>query len=177
MWDTNYILFILQVKNERLWPDHEAYIPEKLLNKAKSNCGNPSLLTRYLTKAMFTDEARVVCSVSGKPSLTKGQEVPEVRTKLNQEGVEAIVGKFQYNAIFIAFLVWLFLLILNSWCAAFVEHRCAKKHWKTPPASTIKQYMGNVLCEERSAKRERELEADSNKDASPSGSDGEHKNE
>ncbi len=77
-----------------MWADNEAYILDKDLKKAKSTCGNPSLLTRFLTRAMFKDEAREICSVSGKPPMTpSGQDFVEVRTKLNQDGVEAIVGE------------------------------------------------------------------------------------
>ena len=77
----------------KLWEGHEAYILEKDLKKAKSTRGTASHLTRFLTRAVFKLEAREVCSVSGKQSMVRGQALPEVRTKLNQEGVEAVIGK------------------------------------------------------------------------------------
>ncbi|KAE8752356.1 hypothetical protein FOCC_FOCC000828 [Frankliniella occidentalis] len=98
------------VANVKLWEDNKAYVPEKLKNKAKNTL--------------------VKCAVSGKPSMTKGQDLAKVRTKLNQKGVEAIT--------------------------AFVEHRGLKKGWRVPPPATIKQYMGNVLCEERAEARLKE---------------------
>ncbi|KAK3911606.1 Putative BEN domain-containing protein B1 [Frankliniella fusca] len=111
----------------KLVEDRDVYINEKVLKKAKSSCCSPSHLTRFLTRAVFTSEAKGSCSVSGKPSLVKGQVVAEVRTKLDQEGVEAILE--------------------------YVEHRSSKKGWRVPTASAIKQYMANVLCEERAKLR------------------------
>ena len=39
---------------------------------------------------------------------------------------------------------------------AFVTSRAEKKGWKVPTDSTVKQYMANVLCEDRAAARYRE---------------------
>lgn len=37
--------------------------------------------------------------------------------------------------------------------AEFVQSRSRKMTWNVPESSTIKQYMGNVLCEDRAAAR------------------------
>ena len=85
----NVAFYLSQVV--KMTADNDIYISEKEFKKAKSSCGSASLLTRYLTRCVFTQAAREVCSVSGKQSLVKGQAVPEVRTRLNQEGVDAVV--------------------------------------------------------------------------------------
>lgn len=47
-----------------------------------------------LLKAIFTEEARNVCSVGGRTATGKGAKQSEARPPLHQDGVEAIIGKF-----------------------------------------------------------------------------------
>ena len=77
---------------EKVSSSYDVYIKSRDMKKAR-NANTASSFTRSLTRFVFTPDARQTCSVSGKPSVVKGQ-MPEVRTKLDQDGVQAIVGKY-----------------------------------------------------------------------------------
>lgn len=81
----------------KLVDDQEVYILERDLRKAKTQgvFSTVTAMARFLTRAVYTEEARNVCSVSGKPSLSKGKALPEQRTMLDSMGVEAIIGKYK----------------------------------------------------------------------------------
>ncbi|KAK3909985.1 110 kDa antigen [Frankliniella fusca] len=107
----------------KIMDDYEVYASEREFKNARTSCRTASHFARALTRAVFTKAAREVCSLMGKQSMVKGQELPEKRTKLNKDGVEAVV--------------------------ACVLSRSHKKRWEVPTPAAIKQYMGNLLCEER----------------------------
>ena len=86
---------LIYLQNVKLCENYDnVYIPEKTLKRLKNTCGSASVLTRRLTREVFSSVARETCSVSGKPSMVKGAALPEVRTPLNQDGVNAIIGNF-----------------------------------------------------------------------------------
>ncbi len=60
---------------------------------------------------------------------------------------------FHISVIILILLVDLIYFFSSQ---AYVDHRGTKKNWKVPPSSTIKQYMANILCEDRAEARARE---------------------
>ena len=97
------------------------YITEKDMKKVKSNYNSATGLARGLVRMVFTQEARETCSVSGKPSMVKGQEKPEVRTALAKDGVDAITGTIIFKLIF-QHLLHLKLLSYTIFFIIFFQH-------------------------------------------------------
>lgn len=72
--------------------EYEIFVKDKDLKTIKSSKNSASALARALTRAVFTEAALEVCSVSGKVSVGRSQ--PERRTALDPNGVDAIIGNY-----------------------------------------------------------------------------------
>ena len=71
----------------------KVYVFKKDLDDVKATSKTPTAYARKLLGKVFTLEARLTCSVGGKPSSGKGRANMEVRPSLDQAGVEAICGE------------------------------------------------------------------------------------
>ncbi|KAJ1518920.1 hypothetical protein ONE63_011472 [Megalurothrips usitatus] len=108
-------------KVEKLHSSYDVFVKSKELKRLKSRAVTGTALARGAVRLVFTEEAICACSVSGKPAPGK-DGVRETRTKLNSDGVDAILD--------------------------FVKARLAKNKLHCSEA-TLKQAMANLLCEER----------------------------
>lgn len=81
-------MFYLFPQAVQICPDYDVFITKKDFKTVK-NCNTSTAVVRSLLTKVFTDKAVETCSVSGKvPS-----NGDEVRPALDQDGVDAIIGK------------------------------------------------------------------------------------
>lgn len=85
------MFFLLQV--ERLNSSYDVFIKTKDLKRLKGKAATGTALARGAIRLIFTEDAMNKCSVSGKPAPGK-DGVREVRTPLNADGIDAILGTF-----------------------------------------------------------------------------------
>lgn len=81
--------------------NYPIYVKKSDLREAKK-CKTPTSLARNLCQFVFTPDARLACSVSGKPATCKSTEIIR-RSPLNKDGVNAIIGEL--NASFVVVLI------------------------------------------------------------------------
>ena len=76
----------------KVHPDYEVYVTSKDMKQCREKCNTANALVRVMLRNVFTKEARLACSVSGKPRVNKVTDEMERRPALSQEGIDAIIG-------------------------------------------------------------------------------------